>query len=148
MADLATLEGDGWRVQLPASLIAKDHKAWGYEGGSIARGWIGEAPVTVIVQKKRLDGTFNQWLKDLSAYWLEHENPRSIEVPGAKDARRIDGYIEFDGLGAKDDRERCITVAAKRGHDVWGLTIRIRPEDGIDAEIESIVGSFELVVEP
>jgi hypothetical protein len=38
-----------------------------------------------------------------------------------------------------------VTVAAKRGRDVWGLTIRIRPEDGIDAEIEPIVDSFELV---
>lgn len=38
-----------------------------------------------------------------------------------------------------------MAVSAKRGRDVWGLTIRSRPEDGIDAEIEPIVDSFELV---
>jgi hypothetical protein len=41
-----TLEGDGWRVALPDGLIARAHKAHGYDGGSIARGWIGEAPMT------------------------------------------------------------------------------------------------------
>ena len=112
MADFATLEGDGWRIGLPEGLIARDHTAWGCESGSIARGWIGEAPVTVVIQRQRLDRTFNQWVKDLTAYWLEFEPPRPIDIPGAKDARRIDGYIEFDGLGAKDDREHCTTVAA------------------------------------
>lgn len=145
MADFASLEGDGWRLRLPTGLIARDHKAWGYDSGSIARGWIGDAPVTVVVQKKTLDGSFNEWVRRLSAYWLENEPPRGIDVPGAKDAKRIDGYIEFDGLGARDDRERCVTVAAKRGREVWGLTIRTRPEDELDAETEAIVSSFELV---
>ena len=44
------IEGDGWRLVIPDDLIARDHIAYGYEGGSIARGWVGEAPMTVIVQ--------------------------------------------------------------------------------------------------
>jgi hypothetical protein len=52
--------------------------------------------------------------------------------------------IEFDGLGAKDDRESCTTVVAKRGGRVWSLTVRTRPEDGIGAEVEPIIASFEL----
>jgi len=60
---------------------------------------------------------------------------------------RINGFIEFDGLGAKDDRERCVTVLAKRAGRGYSLTVRSRPEDGIDAELEPIVDSFELVVE-
>ena len=138
------IDGDGWRLRIPDDLIAKPHKGWGYESGSIARGWIGDAPITLVVQKKRLEGGFNEWVRQLTAYWLEYDAPRRIDVAGAKDAVRIDGFVEFDGLGAKDDRERCVTVAAKRGHEVWGLTIRIRPEDGIDEEIEPIVESFEL----
>jgi hypothetical protein len=137
-----TLEGDGWRVAVPEGLIAKDHQAYGYESGSIARGWLGEAPMTVIVQVKPLEGGFNEWVRTLSRSWLEHASQR-IELPGAADAARIDGVIEFDGLGAQDDRENCTTVVAKRKGRVWSLTVRTRPEDGVD--IEPIVGSFELI---
>jgi hypothetical protein len=140
---LKTLEGDGWRVQLPDGLIAKEHKAWGYDGGAIARGWIGEAPVTVIVQLKTLETGFNDWVREVHRVWLE-QSQRRIEVPGAKDAVRVDGVIEFDGLGAKDGRENCTSVVAKRGKRVWSLTVRTRPEDGIEDEVEPIVASFEL----
>jgi hypothetical protein len=112
----------------------------------IARGWIGEAPVTVVVQVTRLEEGFNAWVRRLTAAWLEHEPPRRIRVPGADDAVRIDGTIEFDGLGAADDRERCIAVCAKRRRRAVGLTIRCRPEDGVEAELEPIVASFELVL--
>lgn len=138
------LEGDGWRLELPDGLIAKDHRAWSYDSGAIARGWIGEAPVTVIVQVRRLEVGFNDWVRELHRHWLERDQQR-ISVPGAADAIRSDGLIEFDGLGAKDDREHCTTVVAKRGRRVWSLTVRTRPEDGIDAEIEPIVASFTLV---
>jgi hypothetical protein len=138
-----TIEGDGWRLAVPDGLIAKEHKAWGYDGGSIARGWAGEAPMTVIVQVKALDGGFNEWVRELSRTWLEHESVR-VEVPGAADAARIDGVIEFDGLGAKDDRENCTTVVAKRTGRVWSLTVRTRPEDGIEDIVGPIVASFEL----
>jgi hypothetical protein len=136
-----TIGGDGWQVAIPDGLIAKDHQAYGYESGSIARGWVGEAPMTVIVQVKPLDTGFNEWVRRLARPWLEHEVER-IKVPGAADAARIDGVIEFDGLGAKDDRENCTTLVAKAGRRVWSLTVRTRPEDGIDAEVEPIVSSF------
>ena len=141
---MKTIEGDGWRVDVPDGLIAKDHKAYGYEGGSIARGWVGEAPMTVIVAFKPLTGGFNEWVRQLHRLWLEHQVER-IQVPGAADAARIDGVIEFDGLGAKDDRENCTTVAAKSKRRVWSLTVRTRPEDGIGDAVEPIVASFELI---
>ena len=140
---MRTIEGDGWRVGLPDGLIAKDHQAWSYESGAIARGWIGEAPMTVIVQVRTLDSGFNDWVRRLHRAWLERDQQR-ISVPGATDAVRSDGLIEFDGLGAQDDREHCTTVVAKRGRRVWSLTVRTRPEDGIDAAVEPIVASFEL----
>lgn len=140
---MTTIEGDGWRVDLPGGLISKDHRAWDYDSGTIARGWIGEAPVTVIVQVRALETGFNEWVRLLQRNWLEHAQ-RRIRVPGAADAIRIDGLIEFDGLGARDDRERCTTVVAKRARRVWSLTVRTRPEDGIDAEIEPILASFGL----
>lgn len=138
------MEGDGWRLTLPDGLIAKAHRAYGYESGAIARGWIGDAPVTVIVQVLRLNRDFNRWVARVSEYWLEHQPPRRVAVPGATDAVRIDGFVEFDGLGAVDDREQCIAVCAKRGRRGVGLTIRSRPEDGIAAELEPIVSSFAL----
>ena len=83
-------------------------------------------------------------LKVVHRAWLEHVSQERVDVAGAQDAIRTDGVIEFDGLGAKDDRENCTTVLAKRGRRVWSLTVRTRPEDGIEPEVEPIVGSFEL----
>ena len=132
-------------MELPDGLIAKPHTAWGYDSGAIARGWIGEAPVTVIVQVKQLEIGFNAWVRQVAASWLEHGQPRRIKLPGASDAVRIDGYIQFDGLGAEGDREQCIAVYAKRGRRAVGLTIRCRPEDAVQAELEPIVASLKLV---
>ena len=140
---MQVLTGDGWTVSLPDGLIAKAHLAYGYESGAIARGWIGEAPVTVIVQVTTIAKGFNEWVRHVHRVWLEQRSER-IDIPGAQDAIRTDGVIEFDGLGAKDGRENCTTVLAKRGRRVWSLTVRTRPEDGIEAEVEPIVGSFEL----
>jgi hypothetical protein len=139
-----TLDGDGWRVAVPDGLIAKDHKANSYESGAIARGWIGEAPMTVVVQVKPLETGFNDWVRQLARPWLEQEVAR-VKVTGAADAARIDGVIEFDGLGGADDRENCTMLVAKRGGRVWSLTVRTRPEDGVDAEVGPILASFELV---
>jgi hypothetical protein len=138
-----TIEGDGWRVSLPDGLIAKDHAAYGYQSGAIARGWIGEAPMTVIVQVKPLETGFNEWVRQLHRLWLQHD-ARRVELAGAADAARIDGLIDFDGLGAKDDREKCTVLVAKNKGRVWSLTVRTRPEDGIGDEVEPIVASFEL----
>jgi hypothetical protein len=137
-----TIEGDGWRAAIPDGLIARAHRAHGYESGTIARGWAGEAPMTVVVQVKALETGFNEWVRELSRSWLEQRSER-VKVPGAADAARIDGTIDFDGLGAKDDRESCTTVVAKSAGRVWSLTVRTRPEDGID--VEPIVAAFELV---
>lgn len=142
---MKNLQGDGWRLRIPDGLISKPHKAWGYDHGSMARGWIGEAPVTLVVQVKRLETGFNEHVKALVSYWLEHDPPRRIRIRGAADAVRLDGIIEFDGLGAKDDRERVAVIAAKAHGDATSLTVRTRPEDGIDAEVEAILASFELV---
>lgn len=141
------LTGDGWSLALPDGLIAKDHAAYGYESGAIARGWIGEAPVTVIVQVVGLDRGFNDWVRWVHRAWLSIDSQQRIDVPGAGDAVRTDGVIEFDGLGAEDDRENCTTVVAKRGKRVWSLTVRTRPEDGIETEVEPIVASFVVTAE-
>lgn len=138
---MKAIEGDGWRVAIPDGLIARDSRAYGYDSGAIARGWVGEAPVTVIVQVKALETGFNNHVRELHRLWLEHRVAR-IKVPGAADAARIDGVIEFDGLGAEDDRENCTTIVAKSGGRVWSLTVRTRPEDGIGAAVEPIVSSF------
>ena len=137
------LSGDGWALAVPDGLIAKDHQAYGYESGAIARGWVGEAPMTVIVQVTTIEGGFNEWVRHVHRVWLEQSSQR-IEIPGAQDAIRTDGVIEFDGLGATDDRENCTTVLAKHGRKVWSLSVRTRPEDGVEDQIEPIVGSFAL----
>jgi len=117
----------------------------GYESGAIARGFVGYGPVTVAVQVKQLETGFNECVRRVSAHWLELEPPRRVSVPGARDAVRVDGYIEFDGLGARDDRERCVALYAKSGKSAVSVTIRSRPEDALDAELEPILDSLELL---
>jgi hypothetical protein len=132
-------------MSLPAGFPAKEHKAYGYDSGAIARGFIGDGPVTVTVQVKQLETGFNQWVRGVIAHWLESEPPRRVSVPGARDALRIDGYIEFDGLGARDDRERCAALYAKSGKSVVSVTIRSRPEDALDLQLEPILDSLKLL---
>jgi hypothetical protein len=55
---MATINGAGWRLSLPAGFPAKKHKACGCESGAIARGFVGDGPVTVIVQVKQLETGF------------------------------------------------------------------------------------------
>lgn len=138
------MTGDGWRLDLPPGFVVKEAAAHDYESGAIARGFIGDAPVTVIVQTRAFDGGFNDWVRRFAAPWLEHEL-RRIPVARANDGVRIEGVVEFDGLGAKDDRERCTAVCAKRGRRLYVLTVRSRPEDGVHDELEAVVASFALV---
>ena len=145
---MATIDGAGWRLSLPAGFPAKEHKAWGYESGVIARGFVGDGSVAVIVQVKQLETGFNECVRRVSAYWLESEPPRRVSVAGARDAVKVYGYIEFDGLAARDDRERCVALYAKSGKSVVSLTIRSRPEDSLDLELEPILDSLELLPAP
>jgi hypothetical protein len=142
---MATINGDGWRLSLPAGFPAKEHKAYGYESGAIARGFVGDGPVTITIQVKRLETGFNEWVRRVSAHWLESDPPRRVSVSGARDAVRVDGYVEFDGLGARDDRERCVALYAKSGKSVVSVTIRSRPEDTLDLELDPILDSVELL---
>jgi hypothetical protein len=140
------VEGDGWRVDVPDGFIAKAAAADGYDSGAIARGWIGDAPVTAVVQTRALREGFNAWVRRVPEQWLEHES-RRVRVPGATDAVRIDGMIEFDGLGAKDDHERCTAICAKRASRAFILSVRSRPEDELGEQVEAILGSFALLEE-
>jgi hypothetical protein len=139
-----TISGDGWQVELPAGVIPKPLTAHGYLSGAIARGFIGDAPVTIVVQVRELADGFNRWVDEVAAHWLEVER-RRISVPGAADAVRLDGLIEFDGLGAADDRERCTTICAKKRRRGYVVTARSRPEDAVHESFEAVIASFELL---
>jgi hypothetical protein len=138
------LTGDGWQVDLLPGLIGTATSAHGYRSGAVARGWIGEAPVTVVVQVRELEGGFNRWVAAFAAPWLEVER-RRITVPGASDAIRLDGFVEFDGLGAADERERCTAICAKQRRRGYVLTARSRPEDGVHEAFEPLLASFAVI---
>ena len=138
------ISGDGWQLTLPPGVIAKPVTAHGYLSGVIARGFIGDAPVTVLAQVRDLPDGFNRWVDAVAAHWLEVDR-RRITVPGAADAVRLDGLIDFDGLGAADDRERCTTVCAKQRRRGYALTGRSRPEDAVHEAFEAVIASFALL---
>jgi hypothetical protein len=136
--------GDGWQIELPSGVIARALTAHAYLSGAIARGYLGDAPVTIVVQVRELTGGFNRWVDEMAEHWLEVSR-RRISVPGAADAVRLDGVIEFDGLGAVDDRELCTTVCAKQRRRGYVLTARSRPEDAVHESFEAVIASFEVV---
>lgn len=142
MADVTS--GDGWQIELPSGVISKPLTAHGYLSGAIARGYIGDAPVTIVVHVRELSGRFNRWVDEVAANWLEVSRRRA-SVPGAADAVRLDGVIEFDGLGAVDDRECCTTVCAKHRRRGYVLTARSRPEDAVHESFEAVIASFEVL---
>jgi len=136
--------GDGWQIELPSGVIAKPLTAHAYLSGAIARGYIGDAPVTIVVQVREPAVGFNRWVDEVAAHWLEVSRRRT-SVPGAADAVRLDGLIEFDGLGAADDRECCTTICAKQRRRGYVLTARSRPEDAVHESFEAVIASFRVV---
>jgi hypothetical protein len=66
-------------------------------------------------------------------------------VPGATRSQRLDGLTRGDSPA---EPERITLVAAVLGQEVILLTIRTWLRDDVEAAIERIVSSFEIVARP
>ncbi len=109
------------------------------------RGEIGpSSPAMVIVSsRERRDTTIPRIARKLAAAFLEPvPEPRSVVVPGTKQAVRVDGLIDMEeGLGEDGVERITIVVAARRG-DAVARTIRTRPGDDVSDAVEALTRSF------
>jgi len=68
--------------------------------------------------------------------------PRPFRVPGATRSERLDGLTRGD---SPTEPERIKIVAAVIGKEVALLTVRSWPRDDVEAAMERIVSTFEIV---
>jgi hypothetical protein len=68
--------------------------------------------------------------------------PRNLKVPGARQSERLDGLTR--GYSPAEP-ERITIVAAVTGQEVVLLTVRSWPRDDVEAALERIVGTFDVI---
>ena len=81
------MNGDGWRLALPEGVIGRASTPAPdspYTATSIARGWLGDHAVTIVVTKRDRRGVTLR----SEARRLGGEEGDEIDVPGAQGARR------------------------------------------------------------
>jgi hypothetical protein len=66
-------------------------------------------------------------------------DPRSVDVPGASRAERMDGWTRGESPA---EPQRITLVAAEAGPEVVLLTLRGWPRPDVESALERIVGSF------
>ena len=137
------MNGDGWRLALPegvsgrASTPAPDSP---YTATSIARGWLGDHAVTIVVTKRDRRGVTLR----SEARRLGGEEGDEIDVPGAQGARRVDRVIEMEEGVSPDGIERMTLVVAARRREFVLMVVRVPEGAPVSEDVEAIVASLEL----
>ena len=103
----------------------------------------GDAHTAIAVNVTPIDKrTFEDTIALRSGLFREVVSPNAIAVPGASDARRMDGFIDGDSPA---EPQALTVVVAIAGGTVVTLTIRTWPREDLAREIEQIVDSLTLV---
>src|SRR6185503_1090698 len=76
------------------------------------------------------------------ALYREPPDSRSVDVLGARQARRLDGLTRGD---SPVEPQALTLLLAENGLDLFTLTVRAWPRDDVASDVERIVNSFELV---
>ena len=111
------------------------------------RGDLGpSAPAMIIVSSRELGNTtVPRIARKLAAAFLKPiPEPRTVVVPGTKQAVRVDGLIAMEEGLSTDGVERITIVVAKRRNEAVAFTIRTRPDDDLAEAVESLIASFAI----
>lgn len=136
---------DAWALVVPPGMSARtvnpppECTSMAHVRGEIAPG----APATAIVST-RAGVTVSRLAQTLAEACLTPARSRTATIPGATHAARVDGLIEMEEGVSQDGIERIAIVVAERGSGVVVLTVRTRPSDGVMAEVEALIASFEI----
>jgi hypothetical protein len=142
-----TVERALYRLRLPASLSSSGASEIPEESRNVEvwGGYLcGDAHTTVAVnitpaEIRSVPETLERAAGGLRAARVD---PRGIRVPGAARAGRLDGSTRGDSPA---EPQRITLVAAAVGAVTVLLTIRSWPREDVDAAVERIAESFELV---
>ena len=134
------------RLSIPTSLaggglhhIASESRTAEVWGGAMC----GDVPTMVAVNWTPLgDEPLDQLVRRRAAGLRDVGEPRAVRVPGAREARRLDGWTHGDSPAEPQPITMLFAVV---GRELATLTVRTWPRDDVAAAVERIVGSFEIV---
>ena len=137
--------GGPYRITLPATLegggvheVPSEHRAIEVWHGSVC----GDALADVFVNVYPL--AYRSWreVEESASRWLTPDSRVWIDVPGAKQALRLDGTTY---RYSPAEPERTTMVIARSGADVVTLTVRGTERADVQAELDRVLRSFTLL---
>lgn len=136
-----------YRLMLPAAFASSGARHIAEES-RIVEVWsgmlCGDVPTMVAVNLTPLAGRHVHQIMERAAAGLRAASlePRPLRVPGATRSERLDGLTRGN---SPTEPERIMIVAAVVDHDVVLLTVRSWPRDDVEAAMERIIATFEIV---
>jgi hypothetical protein len=142
-------DGPGFTLALPDELVGGrvEHTRTDLTWMAIWRGWLGEAPFSVIASTRPREGRhLRAMLAVLTELFVEPQGDgREFDVPGARGARRVDGLFELElGLAADWIEWATVVLAADGDRQFVTLTIRSRPGDELAGLHDEVAASLRL----
>lgn len=139
-----------YRLTLPAPFVSSGARHIPEESRTVEvwRGILcGDAPTVVAINLTPLAGRHLRHVVERAASGLRAESvaSRPLRVPGATRSERVDGLTRGD---SPTEPERITIAAAGIGDEVVLLTLRSWPRDDVEAAMERIVATFEIVGRP
>ena len=134
-----------YRLVLPAAFTSSGARHIAEESRTVEvwRGTLcGDVPTTVAVNLTPLAGRHLQQIMERAAAGLRAASVELRPFRGATRSERLDGLTRGD---SPTEPERIKIVAAVIGKEVALLTVRSWPRDDVEAAMERIVSTFEIV---
>ena len=134
-----------WEVAFPPGIVAREVTPPSdspYSTISLARGWIGDHAVTIVVTTRPRRGvTLRSEARRLGG----GDEGTEIAVEGAKGARRVDRDLENDeGVSPDDGLERMTLVVAAGRRDMLALVIRVPRRAPVRDAVDTLVASLRV----
>lgn len=98
----------------------------------------------VVTSKARKGMCALDYASELGRCFLKPATPAPTEVIGATAAARVDGRIDMEEGMSHDGIERIALIVAETDTELFGLSIRTRPVDAVESEVDRILSSFVL----
>jgi hypothetical protein len=146
-----TVEGPGWRLEIPATLsaiVATPAPDSDLASLTLVRGWLGEAPVELgISTRQRKGSTLRGEMRRLTSWFTRADAPdgAAVVVDGAHGARRAGGEILLDEPFDGRDSERITAVVAAARHAFVIAVARSSLDEEAWREIDRILASLAIV---
>jgi len=136
--------GGSYRVRIPATLegggvhtVPTEHRTVEVWRGSVC----GDALADVFVNVYALAHRTWREAEESAARWLTPDSRAWIEVTGARKALRLDGTTY---RYSPAEPERTTVVIALADTEIVTLTVRGTERADVEAELDRVIGSFEL----